>query len=158
MNEAGSRSALLEGVERFLVYAALVPLALSGLAVEMALLGPADGLEAAVLSFLPALILAELVMVQLDTIPFTCSYLPGRRPVIETLLLYGVAVVLYVTGLSGMIAAAMQFPGTAAGLLAAFAAMLWRIRRTRLENWQVGRIEFEERPEAAVQVLAIYRD
>jgi hypothetical protein len=45
--------------------------------------------------------------------------------------------------------------------VALFVMMLatWlKLRQGRIENWQVGQLEFEEAPEAAVLTLSIERD
>jgi hypothetical protein len=39
------------------------------------------------------------------------------------------------------------------------ALAVWaRVRKQRLEHWQVGALEYEELADPAVQTLAIYRD
>ncbi len=76
----GHGAELLRGVEAFLYTSALAPLALLSAAVEIALLGPRAGLAAGVLSSLASLPLVEMVLFSFQRIPFTSSYLPGRRP------------------------------------------------------------------------------
>ena len=79
----GHGAELLRGVEAFLYFVALAPLALLSAAVEIALLGPRIGLAAAILSSLASLPLVELVLFSFQRIPFTSSYLPGRRPLVD---------------------------------------------------------------------------
>jgi len=91
-------------------------------------------------------------------LPFTSSYLPGSRPPIQTVCIYGAAVNAYVLILSGLIVTSVEKPYY---YLIAFglAMAVWaRVRKQRLEHWQVGTLEYEELAEPAVQTLAIYRD
>jgi len=107
---------------------------------------------------LASLTIDELILFGFDRIPFTSSYLPGTRPLIQTVCLYGAAVGAYVVILSGLIVASLDQPSY---YLIAFGLMLavWaRVRRQRLEHWQVGSLEYEELAEPAVQTLAIYSD
>ena len=158
LNESGNRLLFLSAVERFLGGFAILPVAIITLPVEITLLGPLPGIAATVLCIVPALILMEVLLFEFDQIPFTSAYLPGRRPVIETLVLYGVAVILYVTVLGAAIAWSLSFAGYAGGFFITGAAILWRIRSARQDHWLIGKLLFEELPEPAVQTLNIYRD
>jgi hypothetical protein len=102
--EPGHARVFLNAVERFLLCCAVAPVALLTLPAEIALLGPLAGCSAAILCLLPSLTLMEGLLIQFEKIPFTSSYLPGRRPLIETLLIYAVSVTLYVSTLSAAIA------------------------------------------------------
>jgi len=85
-------------------------------------------------------------------------YLPGRRPVIETLLIYGVSLGLYVSMLGGVVAWCLQETGSTLVVFGILLAAWLRIRIGRRENWAVGKLEFEELPEVAVLTLSIERD
>jgi hypothetical protein len=124
----------------------------------VSLLGLRAGAAAAVLCLLPSLTLMELLLVQFEKIPFTSSYLPGRRPVIETVVIYGVSLAVYVYALSGIVNWCLQGVGSTLALLAILLALWLMIRKGRLENWEVGQLEFEELPEVTVLRLAIERD
>jgi hypothetical protein len=158
VNEPGNRRVFLDAVERFLLCCAVAPSALITLPMEVWMLGLLSGVAATILCALPSLILMEVLLMQFEKIPFTSSYLPGRRPVIETLLIYGVSLALYVTALSGMITWCLQTPSSTAALFAIMVLVWWRVRKGRLENWEVGNLEFEEAPEPVVQTLSILRD
>src|SRR5207249_10965362 len=103
LNEPGNRRIFLAAVERFLLYGAVAPVAIVTLPVEAALLGAGMGCAVTILCLLPSLTLMELLLIQFDKIPFTSSYLPGQRPVIETLVLHGVGVTPYVSALHGLL-------------------------------------------------------
>jgi len=148
----------LAAVERFLLYCAVAPVALLALPVEVGLLGLRTGVAATILCLLPSLTLTDLLLIQFEKVPFTSSYLPGRRPVIQTLLIYAASVTLYVTVLGGIVTLCLRGPGTTLGLFAVMLAVWFKVRLGRLENWKVGKLEFEELPEPAVQTLSILRD
>jgi hypothetical protein len=158
VNETGNRELLLRGVDRFLFCLGVVPVALLTLPLELRIFGAATGVAVVTLTLLASLTMDELLLFGFDRIPFTSSYLPGSRPLIETVCIYGAAVAAYVLILSGLIVTSVDEPSY---FLIAFGLMLavWaRIRKQRLEHWQVGALEYEELAEPAVQTLAIYRD
>jgi len=158
LNEPGNRLAFLDGVQRFLLCCAVVPVALLTLPLEVRFLGPRAGCIAAAVCLLPSLILMEVLLAQFDRIPFTSSYLPGQRPLVETVVRYSIAVALYVSVLSVIIDWCLQSTGAMLALVAAMLLVWWRVRFARRELRQIGQIEFEELPEPAVLTLSIDRD
>jgi hypothetical protein len=158
VNEPGNRMVFLTAVERFLLYCAVAPVALLALPVEVGLLGLRTGVAATILCLLPSLTLTDLLLIQFEKVPFTSSYLPGRRPVIQTLLIYAASVTLYVTVLGGIVTLCLRGPGTTLGLFGVMLVVWFKVRLGRLENWKVGKLEFEELPEPVVQTLSILRD
>jgi hypothetical protein len=158
VNEAGNRLAFLTAVEEFLVCFAVAPAALVTLPLEIFLLGPGTAFAAAILCLLPSLILMEALLVRFEKVPFTSSYLPGRRPLVETLLLYGMAVGVYVSILSSIVSWALEGPRAALGLFIVLLAIWLKVRKGRMDDLDIGRLEFEELPEPAVQTLSIFRD
>ena len=158
INEPGNRLIFLAAVEKFLIFCAVAPVALLTLPLEMVLLGPGVGFAAAILCVLPSLTLMEVLLLQFDKIPFTSSYLPGQRPVVQTLLLYGIAVALYVTVLSAIVGVCLKSPVATLVLFAMMVGAWVRARKARLEARTVGKLEFEEVVEPAVHTLSIERD
>ena len=158
LNEPGNVRVFLAAVERFLLCCAVAPAALITLPLEASLLGVGAGVAAAIVCLLPSLILMEALLIQFEKIPFTSSYLPGRRPVIQTMLIYGVSVALYVSALSEIVSWCLLGPTPTLALFALLVAIWLRLRKGRVENWETGRLAFEELPEAAVLTLSIERD
>ena len=156
--EPGNRLYLLAAVERFLSWFAIAPIALLTLPLEMRLLGAGEGFAASVLCLLPSLALMELLLFQFQKLPFTSSYLPGKRPLIQTVVIYLVGAGLYVSMLGGVIAWAIQERTRALVLFVILLAAWLKARRSRLDDWQTGQLEFEELPEPAVHTLGIERD
>ena len=158
ITEPGNHAKLLAGVEKFLVVLAVIPVCALTLPLEIRLLGVTRGFVASTLCLLPSLVLMELALIAFEKIPFTSSYLPGRRPLIETVVYYGVGALLYVTGLSALVLWSTQRAGRSAVLFVALTGAWWRARRARLDSREVARLEFEEMPEPAVLTLGIEKD
>ncbi len=158
MNTAGNRLVLLSGVERFLLYGAVMPVALLTLPLEVFLLGPAIGFAASAVCLITSLVLVEVLLIPFDQIPFTSSYMPGRRPLIEVVVRYGIAVAAYVTVLSVVIGWCVQTSGWTLVLSIVLLASWWKARQVRIEAQQIGSLEFEELMEPAIMTLGIERD
>jgi hypothetical protein len=158
VNELGNRPIFLAAVRQFLLCFAVGPVALLTLPVEMRVLGPGTGILATIVCLLPSLTLMELLLIRFEKIPFSSGYLPGRRPLIETLVLYGIAVILYVSVLSTIVNWCLKEARPTLVLLAILLGAWWQARRARREDWEFGKLEFEELPEPAVLTLSIQRD
>jgi hypothetical protein len=158
IHERGHAPVFIAGIEAFLVIYGVAPLSGVFLAAGIVVLGLGRGLEAATLGAMPALLLVELILFPHFKIPFTSLYLPARRVITETLLKYIAGFVIYVSLLSAILTWCIQTVqrwAIAMGLLVI--AYAW-VRRSRLHIQREGRMEFEELPEPAVQVIGIYRD
>lgn len=158
VNEEGIRPAFLGGVEWFLLCGAVLPVAGLTLPLEVYILGARAGFSAALLCLLPSLALMELLLMQIKRIPFTSSYLPGQRPVIQTVVLYCVALFLYVSVLGGIVAWCLERSMLTLGMLAGLFAVWMLARRVRREFGEGGQIDFEELPEPVVMALDLDRD
>jgi hypothetical protein len=158
IHQPGNAAKLLAGVERFVVYCAVVPIALLTLPAEMLVLGIGTGLLASLTCLLLSLMLMETLLFSFEKIPFTSSYLPGRRPIIETVLRGSVVSVLWVGGLSSIVRWSLNSVASSVGLIVLLFAGWWKARGARLGWQRVDRLEFEEMQDPAVQVLSIDRD
>lgn len=159
ISESGNREVFLQAVWKFLLFWGVAPVAFLTLPLELQMLGLVNGLIAAVLCLIPSLVLMEFLLLQSQRIPFTSSYLPGQQPLIQTFLIYGISVGLYVSALSAIIAGSLDEVRATLILLGLMLAAWLRIRKARLEDWKVvGKLEFEEVPEPAVMTLCIERD
>jgi len=154
INQAGNQPAFLRAVERFLLWCAVAPVALLTLPIEFHVLGFVAGTIAATLCLLASLILMEALLVESRRIPFTSLYLPGQRPVIQLLLIYGAAITFYVSALGAILEAVSTRPRVAAALFAVMAAAWLAIRRVRKERVKSRALEFEETEEPAIFSLA----
>ena len=158
VHEGGNRPLLLRGMERFVFCLGVLPILVLTLPLEIRVFGVVTGVAAALLAFLPSLTMQEILLSGFEKIPFTSAYLPGKRPLIETVCIYGVAFGAYVGVLSGIIVFCLQQGAFFLIVLGSLLAIWARVRKNRLEYWRVGILEFEELPEPAVQTLAIFKD
>jgi hypothetical protein len=158
IHQPGNAAKLLAGVERFVLYCGVMPIMLLSLPAEMLVLGIGAGLLASLTCLLLSLILMETLLFSFEKIPFTSSYLPGRRPLIDSALRCSVITVLWVGGLSSLVRWSLNSVASSAGLIALLLAGWWKARGARLGWQKVDRLEFEEVQEPAVQVLSIDRD
>ena len=156
--EPGYAPALLMGVERFLCVWGALPVAVLTLPIELSMLGMRNGLEAAIACLLVSFLLIEVLLFTFEKIPFTSSYLPGRSPLIETVLKYSVAAACYVSGVAALVSFALKTGVSTLLFTAILVAGWWRLRRARIAVREISRIEFEERFEPAVQLLGIERE
>ena len=154
----GNQTAFLRGVEKIYFYWGAVSVGVATAPILVVLLGVAQGLVCSLSCFTFSLILIELILFHLDRVPFTSSYLPGRRPLIETTLRYWIAAVLYIAIPGSIVFSSLQSTAWSVGLNLGL-ILLWQgIRYLRQNGRVTTHLEFEELPEVAVQVLAIDRD
>ena len=156
--EPGHAAEFSCGTERFFLYWGALPVAILTLPIEIALLGLRAGLMVTLACFLLSLLLIELLLFSFDKIPFTSSYLPGRRPLIETVLKYSAAALAYVWALAALLSLFTRSLSPAL-IICALLAIGWSgLRRARLQSRRLLRFEFEEALEPAVQRLGIERE
>jgi hypothetical protein len=158
VHEGGNRATLLRGMERFVFCLGVLPIVILTIPLEIRVFGSVTGVAAAVLAFLPSLTMQEILLSGFEKIPFTSAYLPGKRPLIETVCIYGTAFGAYVVILSGIIVFCLQEPPFFLIVFGSLLAIWARVRKNRLEYRRVGILEFEELPEPVVQTLAIFKD
>jgi hypothetical protein len=158
MEAPGNAAELMRGVEAFLYGSAILPIALMTMLVEIALLGFAEGFMAAVLSVLASVALVEALLFSFERIPFTSSYLPGRRPLVDVILGYALAAILYVSAFASLISWCASSAGRTVVLAAALGMVAFGLRRARRAAHEIHRLEFEELPEPVVETLCIDKD
>jgi hypothetical protein len=158
VHEPGHAPEFLAGIEAFLLIYGFAPMSAAFFVTDMIVLGVRAGVAIATLGSAPALLLVELILFPHFMIPFTSLYLPARKMITETLLKYVGGFVVYVSTLSTMFAWCAQSAGRwGAAMVVMVAAYGW-VRHKRLQIQREGRMEFEELPDQAVQVIGIYRD
>jgi hypothetical protein len=148
----------LFGVEAFYLYAGVIPVAVANLAIAVALLGLKQGLLLTLMALLPSLHLVELLLFPTYKIPFTSLYLPARKMITETLIKYGVGLILYISILSTALSWCAESAARSLPAMALMMVSYRRLRLVRLDTQRVGRIEFEELPDVVIQTLSIERD
>ena len=152
-----ARPRALDGVTYLFSVAALGVSLLVAAALQPRVLGAA-WISCAIVTALASLILVEIVLRDWNRVPFTCTYLPGKRVLAYTLgvLLAWYAVFVFIganlTRWSILHPSRTRLYGGL--LLAAFAAL----RRARLRNWGTRRLEFEDEDPVAIRGLGLLPD
>ena len=147
----------LDAVVRMFVLGGLVPaLALCAL-VHPAALG-SRWVWSATFSALAALLLVEVIVREWRRIPFTCTYLPGKRVLAYTLgvLFASYAVFVYIGAavIHWAVASAPHSVVYAGALLTGWLAL----RRERLRTWAETPLEFEDEDPLAPRSLGLIPD
>ncbi len=151
----GARVNHLDAVEQAFVRLAILPALLISAPVQVAVLGLGRGLMALLVATLASAVLLEFVLIGWRRVPFTCTWLPGKRP-----LPFALMAVLAVFWVSASVAgfaahtitrAPRGVVGLSAVLITAAAIMRWR----RLRSWASRPLEFEDEPLDAVQRLGL---
>src|SRR5206468_2152575 len=108
---------------------------------------------------LMCLILSEALLWNWDRIPFTCHYLPGKRNVIQSLILYGLALSFFAYIASVVELAALSSEQLTAllflTLFAAFCFLRFHRRKTSVRGML---LKFDDVPEPEFQALALQPD
>jgi hypothetical protein len=154
LDDPQTRGPALNGVASVFSVAAVVPASLVAMLLQPPLFGYLT-VPAIVMTALAGLSLVELVLIGWRRIPYSCSYLPGKRHLTYTvaslLLAYGVFVA---TG-SMILRASLQHPArmllVGGLLLAAFAAL----RRARVRSLGSLPLEFEDEDPNAVIMMPL---
>ena len=155
----GSAPACLAAARRALYALALAPVCLIGAAVLLWLWPwqPALG-HLAVLALLSVFAI-ELALFNLQKVPFTCSYLPGKVNFSVTMALCLLFNLLFFWA-AQFERRALAHPATLARILIvlALAAALARWRSTAEAHSEIAGLRFEEAPDPAVFALEIHKD
>jgi putative ABC transport system permease protein len=150
--DGDGRAAWLAAVERFVVCCGIAPVFLIALPAAIGILGWLRAAAATLLAFFAALLWFEYLFRRWQKLPFTCSYLPGQKPVWLTLSQYALAtpflgslgsLILYSSGEITAFVALSTFEG----------AVWWKLRSARRKVWSACPLSYEEVAEAAVMSL-----
>ena len=154
ITESQGRAEWMSAVERFVMAWAVVPIYLVLVPVAAYVLGWAVACRLAILQLLITLCLFELLFNSWQKLPFTCSYIPGKRPLVAVVGGYIAVLCGIMPILSGMIAASSVFAPLFPFYLVDFAAIWLWLRRQRREGWGEAKLIYEDVP-AVVTDLGI---
>lgn len=102
-----------------------------------------------------ALLLLEAMLWNWEKIPFTCPYLPGKRNMIQLLLLYWLSLSLFAYVMTTIERWCFRQSGRTIVLFVALLAAFLFVRRHRKEGWGEDRLKFDDTPEPDVMTLGL---
>jgi predicted permease len=152
MVEAEDRPAWNAAVERFVAWIGIAPVFVASLPVVVAILGTLRGCAAAALGCGSALIFFERYFRDWRKLPFTCSYLPGRRPVWMIVVLAAEASLVLVP-VSQLFLWGSAEPTSFIAIATALAALWWRWRAIRRREWAAATMLWDELPPPPIEAL-----
>jgi hypothetical protein len=138
-----SRTAQLSAVMHTATWLGVVVPLVALAPIGWALLGPAT-LQCSSIALLCGLVLVELAMAEWRCIPFTCSYVPGKRFIGQTILLGGTAFVAFTAIGAGLVRYSVAHRIGWLAILGVLAAIVWCMRRQRRFTWRHTTLMFEE--------------
>jgi hypothetical protein len=152
LTESHGRREWMSALERFMIGCVIVPIHALTLPVAAAVLGWPVAARMTALELLVSLTAFELLFYSWQQLPFTCSYAPGKRTLVEVLGIWLVILVIVVPVLARIIAAMSQLNESFLFFTLIFGvAWLWA-RRQRLEGWGEARLIYEDLAESVPQL------
>jgi hypothetical protein len=150
-----ARSERLDAVEQAFLRLAILPALAIAAPVQIWVLGVGPGLLALLVATLSAAVLLEFVLIGWRRVPFTCTWLPGKRPLPFALLaVFGVyAVTASVASFTAHTITRM--PRGVVGLSVLLASIAAVLRWGRKRSWARDPLEFEDEPFDRVQKLGL---
>ncbi|MBN9662505.1 MAG: ABC transporter permease [Acidobacteria bacterium] len=154
LTERVGRRAWLQAVEHFVLACAAIPIV--GAAAIFFVRGEGVFTVVAwpvVMGFLAAACF-EYLFLDWRKMPFTCSYLPGKRPLIVTCALYA-SVALLLVPITWIVYHSAINPFGFLTFLAIEVVVWWSLRRARLSRWAVSSLRYEERLDPALEAFSL---
>jgi hypothetical protein len=151
------RAHRLDAVERMFLRLIVAPVVILTLPLQWAALG-AVALIAVVVNVAWAMLLVELFIRQWRRIPFTCSYIPGKREVTDTFLRALVVFVIYTTIGAGLVRFVIADPARLVRTAGILAIVVLLLRHVRSHTWGRAPLLFDDELPDAVQPLRLSSD
>jgi hypothetical protein len=152
--ERAGRAAYLSGVRKCMSLVVVAPLAAIVLPVYALLLGPATAIVHAAYCSLLSLILIEALLWRFEKLPFTCSYAPGKVPVVALLCGYWLAFMAYTDFMVLVESHLLRSRAATVISLAALGGALWALTAYRgRPRAETPALVFHEEPEPVVRTL-----
>jgi hypothetical protein len=155
LDTAVERRGHLAAVDRAFVLLGIFPAVVLAAPLQFLTLHPAVAAGAVVANVIAALLLTELMLLGWRRVPFTCSWLPGKRPL--PLLVVGALVAVIALMILGalMVVAVQSIAAFAVvGTVLLVPALALRVHRVR--TWAVLPLQFEDEPPDRLQQLGLH--
>jgi putative ABC transport system permease protein len=144
ITESQGRGEWMQAVERFILFRTLVPMYVVSAPVAVLTVGWTLAVRMTGLQMLVSLTVFEMMFYGWQRLPFTCSYVPGKRPLVAVLSGYLVLLCALVPMLAIYISVAARVPGLFVVFLVAFGGAWISMRGRRREGWGEAKIEYED--------------
>ena len=144
--ESQGRKQWIAAVERFVILYAVAPIYVLIFPAAVSILGWPIALRLTVLQVLVSLTMFDLLFDSWQQLPFTCSYSPGKRPLVAVLAKYFVVLAMLVPALAIIVRAGAEFNGLFLIYCPVLAAVWIWARRRRLEGWGESAMLYEDVP------------
>ena len=152
--EREGRDCWMAAVARFVVWCGIAPVYAATLPLTAAVLGLREALTAALLGFTLAAAVFEALFIPWQKLPFTCTYLPGKKNLLQTIVPYIYA--LPALAIVGRLFLYSLHERTAFIAVITFqVAAAWRIRQMRKKTWSQRALVFEDERDPDVMILGL---
>ncbi len=134
----------LAAVEHFVLECGVLVPMLITFPIQVKMLGWTDALVALPLTAALGILLVEIALLRWHRIPFTCTYLPGKRPVAHTFLLLLLSFSFFTAGGGALLSSAAAHDSTMPVAIFVFAALAAAFRLVRTQTNHNRPLEFED--------------
>ena len=146
----------LTAVHRAFVWLAILPAIALSAPVQLLVLGLLPAARSWILAGLFGLLIVELVLTDWRRVPFTCTWLPGKRP-LPLLVVFGLISLILVVVLGELMHLAIQSTGGLLVLGGLLLSIVVGLRWRRLRTWALLPLQFEDEAPDVVQTLGLQR-
>ena len=152
LHEAEGRRAWMRAVERFVALYAIAPIYLPLIPISVYIHGWMPTLRMTLLQVTISLIFVEILLQSWQQLPFTCSYRPGKRPLVAIVSGYGVTLGALVPLLSLYIGACGK-SAILFWILFAMVAPFWlKLHRGRTDGWGEAAMMYEDKGDVVLDL------
>ncbi len=144
LTESQGRAEWMTAVERFVPVCAILPVYLLCLPLGVTVLGWQMALQISVLQLLVTFAVFEVMFQSWQKLPFTCGYVPGKRPLLSVLIGYLVVLGVCVPLVSLIVAGASRSRTAFLIFLVIFGAVWVRARKLRRDGWGEAVLVYED--------------
>ena len=124
-------------------YVVGIPLAIAVLVMWL-VLGPVHAIITGVIVAAVGMVFVHVVLTDWRRIPFTCTYLPGKRLVAHTLVFGFAAFALFTSAGALLVHVAMVKPSLSVTITVLLFVLAWFLRRRRLATWRETPLIFDD--------------
>ena len=152
--DAATRADQLRAMNDVATVCVAVPAVAASLPMLWAALGP-KAVIAAIVVAIVGLLFVHAVLLDWRRIPFTCSYLPGKRFVAQSFFVGCAAYIVFVLAGERLLQTSVTSTASALVIVAAGAALAYVLRRRRLDAWAKRPLMFEDEFPDALMALEL---